>query len=66
MKTTINGEQREFPDGITLGEALRDLGVATAGIAVAVNERVIARTEFDRHYLRDGDAAEIIRAVAGG
>jgi len=66
MKATINGEHRELPDGITLGQALRELGVATAGIAVAVNERVAARTEFDRHYLCDGDAVEIIRAVAGG
>jgi sulfur carrier protein len=66
MRTTINGERREFPEGITLGEALRELGVATAGIAVAVNERVIPRTEFDRHSLHEGDAAEIIRAVAGG
>lgn len=66
MKATINGELRELPDGITLGQALRDLGVATAGIAVAVNESVAARTEFDRRRLHEGDSVEIIRAVAGG
>jgi sulfur carrier protein len=66
MKATINGECRELPDGITLGQALRELGVTTAGIAVAVNESVAARTEFDRLRLCDGDVVEIIRAVAGG
>jgi sulfur carrier protein len=66
MKATINGEHREFPDGITLSEALRELGVATAGVAVAVNECVAPRTTFDRHRLCEGDVVEIIRAVAGG
>jgi sulfur carrier protein len=66
MKATINGEDRELPDGITLGQALRDLGVLQTGIAVAVNERVAARSEFERCLLRNGDVVEIIRAVAGG
>lgn len=66
MKVTINGEFRDLPDEVTLGQALAQLRVGRAGIAVAVNDRVAASSEFDRHYLRDGDVVEIIRAVAGG
>ena len=34
------------------------------GIAVAVNERIVRRAAFEEHALQEGDAVEIIRAVA--
>lgn len=66
MNATVNGAPREFPAGTTLADLLRELGVGATGIAVAVNERVVRRSTFDDHALNDGDAVEIIRAVAGG
>ncbi len=66
MRTTINGEQRELAEGTTLGGLLSELGVETTGIAVAVNDAVVRRAALQDHALRDGDAVEIIRAVAGG
>ena len=66
MDTTINGERRELPAGTTVALLLEELGVATSGIAVAVNEHVVRRGAFESHALREGDAVEIIRAVAGG
>lgn len=62
----MNGERREFADGTTIAALLDDLGIERAGIAIAVNERVVRRASFDEHALLDGDAVEIIRAVAGG
>ena len=66
MTTIVNGEARVFEAGITLADALRALGVEAPGIAVAVNAAVVPRARFTEHRLRDGDAVEIIRAVAGG
>lgn len=66
VETTVNGERRKLPDGVTVAALLADLGVAPVGIAVAVNERVVRRAAFESHALREGDAVEIIRAVAGG
>ncbi len=67
MTATINGESRDLADGATLEALLRVLGLdAATGIAVAVNARVVRRAAFGDHTLRDGDAVEIIRAVAGG
>ncbi|HEY0799000.1 MAG TPA: sulfur carrier protein ThiS [Candidatus Baltobacteraceae bacterium] len=63
---TVNGSPRELAEGATLAELLAELGVARAGIAIAVNERVVRGASFDEHHLHDGDAIEIIRAVAGG
>ncbi len=63
----VNGEPKELGDGTTVAALLGDLGVAgAAGIAVAVNERVVRRAAFGEHALHEGDSVEIIRAVAGG
>ncbi|MGD0967082.1 MAG: sulfur carrier protein ThiS [Candidatus Aquilonibacter sp.] len=66
MKATINGEARELPSGITVATLLEQLGVASSGIAVAKNERVVRRAEYESSTIADGDAVEIIKAVAGG
>ncbi len=63
----MNGRSREFEADVSVADLLAELGLATpAGIAVAVNARVVTRTAFATHTLRDGDEVEIIRAVAGG
>ncbi|HTU83016.1 MAG TPA: sulfur carrier protein ThiS [Candidatus Acidoferrales bacterium] len=66
MKATINGQPSEFPDGLTVGALLERLGTPRAGVAVARNDRVVRRAEYDLHALADGDRIEIIKAVAGG
>jgi sulfur carrier protein len=66
VKATINGKPRELPDELTVGAMLELLGSPRIGIAVARNDRVIRRAEYDTDRLRDGDRVEIIAAVAGG
>lgn len=66
MKATINGELRDLPDGMTVSALLDLLGAPRSGIAVARNERVVRRSEYETFELSDGDAVEIIKAVAGG
>jgi sulfur carrier protein len=66
VKATVNGEDRELPHGITVGTLLEQLGVAPSGIAVAKNERVVRRAEYESSEIADGDTVEIIKAVAGG
>ena len=66
MKATINGEARELPEGMTVSALLELLGAPRSGIAVARNDEVVRRSEYDTYALREGDAIEIIKAVAGG
>jgi sulfur carrier protein len=42
------------------------LGSVSSGIAVAVNNEVVPRARWSETVLQDGDAVEIVRAVAGG
>lgn len=66
MKATINGDVRDLPDGATVGTLLEMLGTVRSGIAVARNDRVVRRGEYDSDRIGEGDRIEIIRAVAGG
>jgi sulfur carrier protein len=66
VKATINGHLRDLPGELTVGALLELLGSPRTGIAVARNDRVVRRTEYDTDRLRDGDRVEIITAVAGG
>lgn len=66
MKATINGRVHELPDEITVGALLALLGSPRSGIAVARNDRIVRRDEFDERAVCEGDRLEIITAVAGG
>jgi sulfur carrier protein len=66
MTVSVNGEPREIADGTMLGELIAFLGVRREGMAVARNDDVVARSAVDATPLREGDAIEIIAAVAGG
>ncbi|MFN2461832.1 MAG: sulfur carrier protein ThiS [Candidatus Velthaea sp.] len=66
MTITLNGERRDVAAGTTLGALIAAVGVRRDGIAVARNEDVVPRATIDATPLADGDAVEIIAAVAGG
>jgi sulfur carrier protein len=66
VKATVNGEVRELPEGLTIGALLERLGALRTGVAVAANEAVVPRAQYDVRPISDGDRIEIIKAVAGG
>lgn len=66
MKASINGEEHDLPDGVTVAQLLQHVRAPERGIAVAKNDRVVRRAAFDEERINEGDRIEIIRAVAGG
>jgi sulfur carrier protein len=66
VKATINGRLHELPDELTVGSLLALLGSKRNGVAVARNDRVVRRGEYETQHVHDGDRVEIIEAVAGG
>ncbi len=62
----VNGESRPLPPGATVSALLEDLGLVGRRVAVAVERRVVPRSEYARAALRDGDRVEILEAVGGG
>lgn len=69
MILKINGESKEIETHeIFLVDLLNKLEISsdTKGIAVAVNETMIRRPEWNNFILTEGDAIEIVTARQGG
>ncbi|WP_338676191.1 sulfur carrier protein ThiS [Streptomyces sp. SCSIO 30461] len=63
---SVNGEPREIAAGTTLDTLVATLTAACSGVAAAVNESVVPRSEWPVTPLGDGDRVEILTAVQGG
>jgi sulfur carrier protein len=67
IKLIVNGDERNVSEGLTLAQILDEFGLSPSyGIAVAVNDAVVPRGRLQDYRPVDGDAIEIINAVAGG
>jgi sulfur carrier protein len=66
MRVTLNGEQREIPEGLTVAGLLAHLGVKAQRVAVEVNEAVVTKDRYEAQRIGPGDAIEIVAFVGGG
>ena len=66
MKLSINGETREFQEGLSLEELIRDLGVRKETVVAEVNRRIIQNDQRAGCRLCEGDQVELIQFVGGG
>ncbi len=64
---TVNGSAHTLPEPtIAAALAVLDLAADTTHVAIALNDAVVRRAEWDGCTLKNGDRMEIITAVAGG
>ena len=65
---TVNGEPREVPVDATIDALLSHLSrdPEMPGVAVAVNDTVVRRTDWTMTVVKEGDRVEIITASQGG
>ncbi|WP_263791812.1 sulfur carrier protein ThiS [Salinibacter sp.] len=72
IPVTVNGDGRTVPEDYPLTELLRDLEIdpdnedEAAGVAVALNESVVRRQDWEDVRLAEEDSIEIIQAQPGG
>ncbi|MFI6283603.1 sulfur carrier protein ThiS [Streptomyces sp. NPDC051018] len=66
LVVSVNGERRELATGTTLDTLVAGLTTAPSGVAAAVNEAVVPRSQWPGTLLGDGDRVEVLTAVQGG
>lgn len=66
MTLTINGEERNFDDGITLAGLVEKLGMKQDRVAVELNRDIVQRDKWAATQLNTGDRLEIVHFVGGG
>lgn len=66
MEITLNNESKII-EQLSLEQLVRStLGDKTRGIAVAVNQRIVPKNQWNSVSLKDKDAVLIIKATQGG
>ena len=67
MTVNFNSEQVDCADGTNVSLFLNGVNLLDeAGIAVALNETVIPRAQWETTYLQENDSILIIQATQGG
>lgn len=66
MNLKINNQQFEFPEGTTIRALADERQLPEKGVAVAVNNEMIPREEWDAYTVKDGDDIVILKAFCGG
>jgi sulfur carrier protein len=65
----VNGEAHPVPDDGALTSLLRDEGIdpeEASGVAIALNDEVVRRSDWATTTLEAGDRVEIVTATQGG
>ncbi|MFD9501571.1 sulfur carrier protein ThiS [Streptomyces sp. NPDC060035] len=66
VSVSVNGELRTVPADTALSTLVATLTTAHSGVAAAVNEAVVPRSQWSATALGDGDRIEVLTAVQGG
>ena len=66
MSVYVNGQPRDLGADASVADVVHSLGAGGSGVAVAVNDEVVPRGEWERTPLRDDDRVEVLTAVQGG
>lgn len=66
MKVYINQNETEVPEGITVKEWLVRQQIAAEGTAIAIDNKLVPKSEWSNRTLADGDKITLIRATFGG
>ena len=63
---TVNGEKRPVEEGVTLLSLVGEMGFLDRPVVCEVNMTILSKKDWDKTFLREGDAVEIIGFVGGG
>lgn len=66
MKVQVNNKEVELSPSATITQLTTEMGLPTQGIAIAVNNKMIPRTDWDGFSLQENDKLVIIKAACGG
>lgn len=66
MVITVNNKETELSQGSTIADLAKQLQLPEKGIALAVHNRIIPRTQWTEQTLQPNDSIVIIKAACGG
>jgi thiamine biosynthesis protein ThiS len=66
MKLQVNGEMKAYAEALTVASLISSMGLKSDRVAVELNGDIVARDQWEKTSLYDGDRLEIVHFVGGG
>ena len=66
MNISLNGEQRQVPDGVTVLGLLDVLKIQPQRVAVELNREIVKKDRYGTTAISEGDNIEIVSFMSGG
>ena len=66
MKVLVNNKETELAQESSISDLAIQLQLPPQGVAIAVNNRMIPRSEWHTYMLQANDSLVIIKAACGG
>lgn len=66
MIVQVNNKDMELPENVSLQVLAESMGLPAAGVAVAVNNCMVAREKWQGFALHTNDQIVVIKAACGG
>ena len=66
MKCTVNGQDRDIPQGTTIEQLIADLGLEKSICAAEVDKKIVPKRERSSFEIHEGMTIEIVTLVGGG
>lgn len=66
MRILFNDEPMQCSEGLTITALLNQLRQLKPGVALALNQQILPREQWDRQQVREGDQILLFQVIAGG
>ncbi|MBL5886494.1 Sulfur carrier protein ThiS [compost metagenome] len=66
MRILFNDEPMQCAEGLTIATLLDQLRQLKPGAALALNQQILPREQWDIQQVRDGDQILLFQVIAGG
>ncbi len=66
MNVKINNTPCQLPEGTTVNDLAKERSLPEKGVALAVNNQMVPRAEWNERVIAEGDDIVILKAFCGG
>ena len=66
IKIKLNSEDKEIEENCSINDFLQKNGLNNSNLAIAVNDSVIPKSEWNTKIIANGDKILLIKAAYGG
>ncbi|HFZ8996816.1 TPA: sulfur carrier protein ThiS [Citrobacter freundii] len=66
MRIIFNDEPMQCPGGLSVSDLLAQLNQLKPGAALALNQQILPREQWQRQIVQEGDQILLFQVIAGG